>query len=452
MENQRILAVEAINKINEDIFIKGFIQRVRLHGKIAFFDLRDRSGIIQVVTTDEKVISELSHLQVQSVVEFVGKVKERGEKYFNDNLPTGKIEVEIVSGFNIISKAHEMPFDMGGEGLNLELPTLLDNRTLALRHQKISPIFKIQEGIVKAFRKTLENENFTEIFVPTLVPSATEGGAEVFKVDYYEYDAYLAQSPQFYKQIMVSVFERVFTVAHAYRAEPSVTTRHLSEYVSLDVEFGFINSWTEIIDMAEKTVKGILDYISENFQEEAKMMNVTLPTIKNNIPRIKLSEAHEIVFERTKNDYRQEPDLDPGEEAELCKWAEEKHGSPFVFVTHYPASKRPFYTMPDPENPELTLSFDLLGIKEEWFTGGQRINDYKMLIDNINKVGATPESFDIYLQAFKYGMPPEGGFAIGLERLTKDILGLSNVREASLFPRDMERVDVRLKEIQQKHK
>jgi len=251
---------------------------------------------------------------------------------------------------------------------------------------------------------------------------------------------------------MVSIFERVFTVAHAYRAEPSVTTRHLSEYVSLDVEFGFIDSWTDIMDMAEKTVKGILDYVANNYQEEAKILGVSLPVIKNAIPRIKLSKAHEIVFERTKEDFRNEPDLDPGEETELCKWAEEEHGSPFVFVTHYPVSKRPFYTMPDPEEPDLTLSFDLLGIKEEWFTGGQRINDYEMLINNIKKVGAEPSNFEIYLQAFKYGMPAEGGFAIGLERLTKDILGLSNVREASLFPRDMERVDVRLKEIQQKNK
>jgi nondiscriminating aspartyl-tRNA synthetase len=243
MSKQRILAIEAVSRVNEEILMKGFLQRIRLHGKIAFFDLRDRSGIIQVVATDEKVISELSSLQVQSVVEFIGKVKERGEKYINENIPTGKIEVEVLSDFNVISKANEMPFDMGGESLNLELPTLLDNRSLVLRHQSIFPIFKVQQAIVEGFKKTLKEEGFTEIFVPTLVPSATEGGAEVFKVNYYDYDAYLAQSPQFYKQIMVSSYERVFTIAHAYRAEPSVTTRHLSEYVSMDAEFGFINSY-----------------------------------------------------------------------------------------------------------------------------------------------------------------------------------------------------------------
>lgn len=452
MSKQRILAIEAISRANEEIFMKGFLQRIRLHGKIAFFDLRDRSGIIQVITTDEKVISILNTLQVQSVVEFMGKVKERGENYVNENIPTGKIEVEIVSDFKVISKAAEMPFDMGGESLNLELPTLLDNRSLTLRHQSIIPIFKVQQAIIEGFRKILKQEGFTEIFVPTLVPSATEGGAEVFKVDYYDYDAYLAQSPQFYKQIMVSSFERVFTVAHAYRAEPSVTTRHLSEYVSMDAELGFINSWTDIMDMAEKTLKGIFSSVSENCKEELKSLGIEMMKIENDIPRIKLSEAHSIVCERTALDHKNEPDLDPSEEQELCKWAEEKHGSPFVFITHYPTSKRPFYTMPDPENPELTLSFDLLGIKEEWFTGGQRINDYEMLVNNIKKVGGEPSNFEIYLQAFKYGMPAEGGFAIGLERLTKDILGLANVREASLFPRDMERVDVRLKEIQQKNK
>jgi nondiscriminating aspartyl-tRNA synthetase len=452
MSKQRILAIEAVSRVNEEILMKGFLQRIRLHGKIAFFDLRDRSGIIQVVATDEKVISELSSLQVQSVVEFIGKVKERGEKYINENIPTGKIEVEVLSDFNVISKANEMPFDMGGESLNLELPTLLDNRSLVLRHQSIFPIFKVQQAIVEGFKKTLKEEGFTEIFVPTLVPSATEGGAEVFKVNYYDYDAYLAQSPQFYKQIMVSSYERVFTIAHAYRAEPSVTTRHLSEYVSMDAEFGFINSWTDIMDMAEKTLKGIFNYVSENCKEELKSLGKEMIKIENDIPRIKLSEAHEIVFERTGSNHKNEPDLDPSEEAELCKWAEEKHGSPFVFITHYPTSKRPFYTMPDPKNSDLTLSFDLLGIKEEWFTGSQRINDYEMLTNNIKKIGGEPSNFDIYLQAFKYGMPAEGGFAIGLERLTKDILGLSNVREASLFPRDMERVDVRLKEIQQKNK
>ncbi|MCL4386812.1 aspartate--tRNA(Asn) ligase [Patescibacteria group bacterium] len=328
--------------------------------------------------------------------------------------------------------------------MNLELPTLLDNRGLSLRHPKTSAIFKIQETIAKTFRNSLKENGFTEIFVPTIVPTATEGGAEVFSIDYYNKKAYLAQSPQLYKQIMVSVFERVFTIAHAYRAEPSVTTRHLSEYTSLDAEMGFIDSWEDLMDTVENVIKSILEAVKKENKDELKLFNVEIPEIKQAIPRIKMREAQEIIFKRTGDDHRKEPDLDPKDEKEICQWAKEQTGVPFVFITHYPTKKRPFYTMPDPDDPETTLSFDMLGFTEEWVTGGQRIHDYKMLLENIKKWGNKQENFQVYLQAFKYAMPPEGGFAMGLERLTKDILGLANIREASLFPRDMERVDERL--------
>ncbi len=300
-------------------------------------------------------------------------------------------------------------------------------------------------GIIYYFTKL----GFTEIQVPTIVPGITEGGAQVFKIKYFDHDAFLGQSPQLYKQIMVSIFERVFTIAHAYRAEPSVTTRHLSEYVSLDAEFGFINSWTDLMDMAEKTISSMVQIIELNNKEELEFLGVKLPEIKKSMPRIKLKEALEIVYKRTNIDHRIAPDLEPSDEKEICKWAEQEHGSPFVFITHFPTKKRPFYTMPDPEDPEYTLSFDLLGINEEWVTGGQRINDYGMLLEHIKKWGNKSENFEIYLQAFRYGMPPEGGFAIGLERVTKDTLGLANVREASLFPRDMERVDERFSKMEE---
>jgi len=410
---------------------------------LLFFDLRDATGIIQIVGLSKDRINEINLLELQTAVKVHGKVKSRGSK---EPSSIEDIEIEATSSVNTLSVASKdtiLPFDMGGKELKVELPTLLDNRSVSLRHRSIAPIFKVQEAIVESFRETLKKENFTEIFVPTLVPAATEGGAEVFGVDYYSHKAYLAQSPQLYKQIMVSVFERVFTLAHAYRAEPSVTTRHLSEYVSLDVEFGFINSWEEIVDMAEKVVKGILSGVEERSKNELNQLGVKLPKINGDIPRVKLSEALDILFKRTNVDHRKEPDLDPGDEKELCKWAEEESGSPFVFVTHYPTSKRPFYTMPDKNDSTKTLSFDLLGISEEWFTGGQRIHVYEDLVAAIEKNGGKKEEFGIYLQAFKYGMPPEGGFAIGLERLTKDLLGLANVREASLFPRDMERIDER---------
>lgn len=440
---KRSLTVECLEKIGQEVKVAGWVHTVRAHGKIAFFDLKDRSGLLQITALHPSLVSEVTQLGQQDVVEVSGTVKKREEKYINLSVASGTIELEAKE-INLLSKAKALPFDMATKDLHLELPTLLDNRSITLRHPKISAIFKIQEAIVDSFRNTLKKENFTEIFVPTIVPVATEGGAEVFSVDYYGHRAYLGQSPQLYKQIMVSIFERVFTVAHAYRAEPSVTTRHLSEYVSMDAEFGFISSWQEIMDMAEKVISSILESIEEKNEKEMRLLEASVPQIDRKIPRVKLKEAQEILFKRTKIDHRNEPDLDPKDEAAICQWAEEETGSPFVFITHYPTKKRPFYTMPDSEDPEYTLSFDLLGINEEWVTGGQRIHDFEMLLSRIKERGNKPQDFSLYLQAFKYGMPPEGGFAIGLERLTKDILGIGNVREASLFPRDMERVDERL--------
>ena len=445
MKSRRILAVETQDKKDQKVLLKGWVKTRRDHGKLIFIDLRDRSGIIQLVVTpkiSEEVYKKATEITTESVIEIEGTVKERPANTINEDIETGKVEVSV-ENLEILALANTLPFDMGAESLNLELPTLLDHRSLSLRHVKVSSIFKIQETIARSFRKTLRDKGFTEIFVPTLVPSATEGGAEVFPVEYYSHKAYLAQSPQMYKQIMTSIFERVFTMAHAYRAEPSVTTRHLSEYVSLDAEMGFINSWEDLMDMAEKVVTSIIESIKEENDPEIKLLGIKLPDIKKEMPRIKMREAQEIILKRTKRDHRNEPDLDPSDEKEICKWAEEETGAPFVFITHYPVKKRPFYTMPDKDDPEFTLSFDMLGISEEWVTGGQRINDHKMLLSNIKKWGNKPENFEIYLQAFSYGMPPEGGFAMGLERITKDILGLSNIREASLFPRDMERIDER---------
>lgn len=442
----RTLATQAVNKIGEEILLKGWVRTRRDHGKLIFLDLWDRSGLIQIVfnpKVSQEAYKIAENIKPEFVISVKGKANKRPEGTINKDLPTGEIEIEA-NEIAILSKAETLPFDMGGEKLNLELPTLLDYRALSLRHPKQKAIFKIQETLIKSFRKTLEEEGFTEIFVPTIVPVATEGGAEVFPIDYYHHKAYLAQSPQLYKQIMVSIFERVFMIAHAYRAEPSVTTRHLSEYASLDVEFGFIDSWEELMDLAEKIVTLMIYIIKVKDQKELRLFKVKLPEIKKPIPRIKLKEAQEIIFKRTKIDHRKEPDLDPTDEKEICQWAQEETGMPFVFITHFPTSKRPFYTMPDPADPEYTLSFDLLGINEEWVTGGQRINDYKTLLSRIKNRGNKPENFELYLQAFRYGMPPEGGFAMGLERITKDILGLLNIREASLFPRDMERVDERL--------
>ncbi len=442
---ERTLVTETTKQIGKEVLLKGWINSIRDHGKITFVDLRDRSGIVQCVG------EKLQKVSPESVVEIIGEVVERSKELVNPKLETGTVEVKVKK-MKVLAKAQELPLDMGDKDLELTLPTLLDNRSLTLRHQKIKAIFKIQETIMQAFRDALKKKDFTEFEAPTIVPVATEGGAEIFPVSYYDYNAYLGQSPQLYKQIMVSIFERVYTVGRAYRAEPSVTTRHLSEYISLDCEFGFIDSWTELMDMAEYSIREMFSAIEKNCRKELTMYGAVIPKLSKKIPRLKMREAQQIIFERTGRDNRKEPDLEPEDEREICRWSQEKHDSEFVFITHFPTSKRPFYTYPDPKDPEYTLSFDLLGRGLELITGGQRINDYDQLLANIKKWKLNPDDFSIYLQAFKYGMPPEGGFALGAERITMQILGLKNIREASLFPRDMERVDVRLSTLRKSKK
>jgi nondiscriminating aspartyl-tRNA synthetase len=435
----RILNTECITKIGKKVTIKGWVNSVRSYGKFAFADIRDRSGLIQIVGGPE-----VGDLKEESVIEIIGNVRSRSEKYFNDKLVTGKIEIEAEK-VNVLAKAAELPFDIRQADNKTTLPVLLDNRALSLRNKKIQDVFKIQATIVESFRNYLNKIGFTEIFIPTIVAGATEGGSEVFPIDYFGYRAYLAQSPQLYKQILTSIFERVYTVAHAYRAEPSVTTRHLTEYVGLDVEMGFIDSWQDILKTADEVVKAIFNDVSEKHQDILDEYEITIPKTTKNTPVLKLKEALEIIYQRTGRDVRNELDMDPEGEREICRWALEKHGSDLVFITHFYTKKRAWYSYADPENPTETLTFDLIGCGVEWISGGQRISDYKELQDKITSRGQNPADFEIpYGQAFKFGMPPEGGFAIGLERITQNILGLDNVRKASLFPRDMERIDNRL--------
>jgi nondiscriminating aspartyl-tRNA synthetase len=297
--------------------------------------------------------------------------------------------------------------------------------------------------LAEGFRKAATEIDCTEIFIPTIAASATEGGAEVFKVKYYDYDAYMTQSPQLYKQMLVPIFERVFTIAKAYRAEPSVTTRHLSESTQMDCELAFVD-FPELLDALEFIGSTALKYAEKECVSEMKSFNVEKLKVPAKIPRLKMREAQEIIFERTGVDHRKEKDLDPEDEREISKWALEKHGSDLVTITHYPTKKRSFYTMPDPKDPEFSLSYDLLFRGLEILSGSMRINNYEELVAEIKNRGMDPKNFEMYLQAFKFGMPPEGGFSFGLERLTMKLLNLKNVREASLFPRDMERVDIRL--------
>jgi nondiscriminating aspartyl-tRNA synthetase len=441
---ERTLISQTLQKIGQKVRLCGWVNTRRDHGKMVFIDLRDRSGLVQIVG-DEK----LGELRSEDAIEIMGLVKERPLNMVNEKIPTGKVEIEVES-VKILSKSAELPFDMGAE-LKVQLPTLLDFRPLVLRHPTQKAIFEAQKKIVQAFREYLTQEGFMEIFCPTITATATEGGAELFKVDYFNHEAFLAQSPQFYKQICVGAFERVFTMAHAYRAEPSITTRHLTEYVGLDAEMSFIDSWEDVYQAADKLLKFIFAELKKIKPKidalRGKSKEMVIPETVKETPVLKLREAQEIIFKRTGRDNRQEPDLEPADEEEICKWAKEEKKSDLVIVTHYPTKKRPMYTFPDPKDPEYTYSFDILGMGVEWVTGGQRINDYQQLYESIKSRGYNPDNFSFYLQAFKYGMPPEGGFCMGLERITQHVLGLDNVRQASLFPRDLSRVDVKLAEI-----
>lgn len=439
---ERTLAAQTTEKIGQGVELKGWVNRRRDHGQIIFLDLRDRSGIVQLVV-NEPLSSEpeVERLRPEYVIEITGMVVSRDEKTANPRLPTGKVEVKV-DMIKILSAAESLPFDMGKEELDLNLPTLLDYRTLTLRHPRVAEIFKVQEAVMEGFRKASQALGCTEVFVPTVAASATEGGAEVFPVDYYGHKTYLVQSPQLYKQMMVPVFERVYLVSHAYRAEPSVTTRHLSESIQLDCELGFV-TFDELLDALEFVGRETIKYVSGKCVGVLADFVVEKPKVEGKVPRVTMREAQEIVFERTGADHRLASDLDPEDEREICRWALEKHDCDFVTVTHYPTKKRSFYTMPDPEDPEFSLSYDLLFRGVEILSGSQRVNDHQMLLKTMAERTLEPKNFEMYLQSFKYGMPPEGGFSFGLERMTKQILNLDNIREASLFPRDMERVDFR---------
>lgn len=440
---KRTLILEAPEKIGEKVSLSGSVHTVRSHGKIAFFDLYDRTGFIQVGGFGKELAQQIASLSPQDVVAIEGLVKKRDERYVNPDMATGTIEVELEK-LTLVAKSDTMPFDMGGKELNVELPTLLDYRSLTLKHPKVQMIFTIQAALAKEFRNAAEELNCKEIFVPTIAAGATEGGSEVFMVDYYDHKAFMTQSPQLYKQIMVGVLERVFTIAKAYRAEPSVTTRHLAEATQMDIEIGFIESFEELLDAVEFVGTYMIKNVTKKYPEILKAYGVKQPLVPDNVPRLTLREAQQIVTQRTGRDLTKEPDLNPEDEKEICLWAKEEKGSDFVTITHFPTKKRAFYTMPDPKDPEYSLSYDLLFRGLEILSGSQRINSYDELVEAMKKKDVDPENFGMYLMAFKYGMPPEGGFSFGLERLTMKLLELGNVREASLFPRDMERVDERL--------
>jgi nondiscriminating aspartyl-tRNA synthetase len=431
-------------KVREEVLIKGWVSVRRDQGKMVFMDIRDLSGLVQCVVLPNytEVLEKAKEIRGEWALKIVGMVNKRPEKNIKSGVLNGDLELEIKS-IEILGKAKELPFDMSLEGYNLELVTELDNRALVLRHPKIQAVFKVQETVIDAFREFMKKNMFFEFQAPAITPAVAEGGSEVFQVDYFDKKAYLSQSPQLYKQIVMTAFERVFSVNKVFRAEPSVTTRHLTEIVSLDAEMGFIESWTDVRDMAEETVRFILSEVSKRNAEHLKLLNAELPVMVDKTPTYSLVEVQQKIFDHFGRDVRGEKDLNPQDEREICEIVKKETGSDFVFVYGFPTRKKPFYVYPNPEEPEFNEGMDLLCRGIEWLSGGRRINDYDQLLKHVEIWGMDPKKVKMFLEAFKYGAPPEGGFAFGAERITMQLLGLKNVREACMFPRDMERIDER---------
>ena len=431
-----------VDHIDTEVTIGGWVDVRRDHGKLIFMDIRDGNGYVQTVVLPEhtEALEVATTLRSEDVVLVTGKVNARPERMVKEGM-NGSLELEVLS-IEVLSKAQELPF---APDVELNLDTLLDYRPLTLRSRKERAIFKVQAEIVRAYRDFLIGEGFTEFQSPKLVGGDAEGGAGVFKVEYFKsHDAYLATSPQFYKQMMVGVYEKVFTVGNVYRAEKHSTSRHINEYTSLDLEMGFIKDHTDIMALETRMLRYIIEQLRTNVAEEFKTLGAELPTAPETFPSFKLREVQALIKQETGEDCTEEPDLEPQHERWLSAYAKEKFDSDFVFVTHYPVSKRPMYTYEDEADEGFTKSFDLLFRGIEITTGGQRIHNHDLLVEKIKGKGLDPTNFSFYLQSFKYGMPPHGGLGMGLERLTAKMLGLDNVKEATLFPRDLNRIDTLL--------
>lgn len=421
----RHLASSVRENAGRTVALTGWVHRIRELGKISFVMLRDRSGMVQLVVEGKPSFT------VESVIKVEGNAQE------NAKAPGG-VEVQVKSIEVLSLAATDLPIQVNQSLESLGLEAVLDNRVLSLRHPQIRSIFRIQSDILKHFSAFMRSEQFTEIKTSKLIGTGTEGGTGLFSVSYFDETVYLAQSPQFYKQAMVaSGMERVFEIGAAYRAEKHDTPRHLNEYVSLDVEMAFIESEHDLMDLEVRILKAIFSGLQNDDAEVLREWGVTLPDDGrlDAIPRVPYDEARDIVKQRQG---KRVFDINPEGERVLCEWAQETAGVDAVFVYAFPRRKRPFYTFPTGDAK--TMSFDLLFRGLEITTGGRRIHDYGMLLDSVERFGLGRDQLADYLAIFRFGCPPHGGFAIGLERLTQKILGLANVREASLFPRDRKRV------------
>lgn len=433
---KEVLGVQAVldgDYVGKTVCMNGTVHNIRNMGDVAFIILRKAEGLVQCVYEEGTTAFELKSLKEESAVEVTGVVaaQERAPQGFEIRLREIRVLSEPLEG---------LPLAIHKWKMNTSLETKLSLRPVSLRNVRERAKFKIQEGIVRGFRDFLHGQGFTEIRTPKIVSRGAEGGANVFKLDYFNKKAELGQSPQFYKQIMVGVYDRVFEAAPVFRAEKHNTTRHLNEYVSLDFEMGYIDRFEDVMAMETGFLQYTMELLNREYGRELKMLDVTLPAV-DKIPQVRFDRAKELAAEKYNRKIRNPYDLEPEEEMLIGRYFKEEYGSDFVFVTHYPTKKRPFYAMEDPADPRFTLSFDLLFKGLEVTTGGQRIHDYQMILEKMKKRGMEPEDIKDYLMIFKYGMPPHGGLGIGLERLTMRLLDEQNVREATLFPRDVARLE-----------
>lgn len=419
--------------VGKTVKMNGAVHNIRDMGEFAFIILRKAEGLVQCVYEEGKTEFDLKDLKEESAVEVTGVIA------LEERAPQG-FELRL-TGIRVLSEpAETMPIAINKWKMNTSLETRLSLRPVSLRNVRERAKFKIQEGIVRGFREFLSSQGFTEVHTPKIVSRGAEGGANVFKLNYFNKKAELGQSPQFYKQMMVGVFDRVFEVAPVFRAEKHNTTRHLNEYIGLDFEMGYIDSFEDVMAMETGFLKYTMELLKSEYKKELDMLGIDLPSISQ-IPHVRFAEAKQLVSEKYNRKIRNPFDLEPEEEVLIGRYFKEEYDSDFVFVTHYPSKKRPFYAMDDPEDTSVTLSFDLLYKGLEITTGGQRIHDYQMILEKMEKRGMDPEDIKDYLMIFKYGMPPHGGLGIGLERLTMRLLDEQNVRETSLFPRDVTRLE-----------
>ncbi len=416
--------------VGQTVQMHGAVHTLRPLGGITFLTLRKRDGIVQCVAQEG---FDLRGAVEEAAVVVTGRVHE-------EQRAPGGYEL-VLEGIEILSRpAEPLPVPVSKWKMNLNLDTHMNLRPITLRNLRERSIFRIQEGLCRGFRDYLYTQGFTEVHTPKIQNKGAEGGSNIFRLEYFQKRAYLAQSPQFYKQTMVGVYERVFEVGPVFRAEKHSTARHLNEYTSLDLEMGYIDSFRDVMEMETAMLRYTFDLLRREYADDLARLGASAPDFES-IPQVRFDEAKRLASEKYGHPIRNPYDLEPEEEHNIGRYFQEEYGSDFVFVTHYPSKKRPFYAMDDPEDPRYTLSFDLLYKGMEITTGGQRIHDYQMLLEKMAKKDMDPDDIASYMMIFKYGMPPHGGLGIGLERLTMRLLGLDNVRYCSLFPRDMTRLE-----------